>query len=660
ISFMDGYTTIPFRMFAGCDGFVVLTLPQSITTIDDYAFQYCVKLQVLDLGNTETIGDYAFSQCERLSSLSVPQSVTQLGQASFSSCYGLKDVTIPGSVEVIPANAFAWTYNLETVTIKKGVLELMERAFFMSGVQEVFMPAGMLTIGEEAFRSCWKLKTVTIADGVEFIANDAFSNCSALERVIIPASVAAMGGDRPVATFSLARTAAAASSTHQLYQVFQDCTALEEVQIHEDNQVYTDQDGVVFTKDRSTLLFFPAGYPRANYDVPDGVTTIASNAFKNSALTYVSFPESLTTVEYDAFINMGSLTALVFPRGLSTLWNYAFSGLKSLQSVVFQNEGMMIGSESLGGMSADVTVLGAENSSAQAFAQSNGLTFVACHQDTQAMPIGLAVNTLPDTLRYSLGDFLDTTGLQVFLIHSDGSRTNVTSQVEIGELDTATAGQKQVNITYDAFTTAFTCTVEQILHPTITVDHATARPGETVTVGITVADNPGVTDLNLLLTFDNTRLDVVSVEGNSNFNGLTHTVSGTDIILHWADVWGDMNNNANGTVATVTFRVKDACQAEVTQLALSYGEYDILNSLFEQVSFAVVPGSVTVEGRVSGDVNEDGNIDNRDYSLLERYLNDWDVTICEKAADVNRDGEINNKDYSLLQRYLNGWDVTLK
>ncbi len=61
---------------------------------------------------------------------------------------------------------------------------------------------------------------------------------------------------------------------------------------------------------------------------------------------------------------------------------------------------------------------------------------------------------------------------------------------------------------------------------------------------------------------------------------------------------------------------------------------------------------------VYGDLDEDGEIGNKDYSLLQRYLNHWDVTIRLEAADLNADGLVNNIDYALLQRYLNDWDVT--
>jgi hypothetical protein len=61
-----------------------------------------------------------------------------------------------------------------------------------------------------------------------------------------------------------------------------------------------------------------------------------------------------------------------------------------------------------------------------------------------------------------------------------------------------------------------------------------------------------------------------------------------------------------------------------------------------------------------GDLNADGDINNRDLVLLQQYLNGWDVTIDSAACDVTADGDINNRDLVLLQQYLNGWDVTLQ
>ena len=62
---------------------------------------------------------------------------------------------------------------------------------------------------------------------------------------------------------------------------------------------------------------------------------------------------------------------------------------------------------------------------------------------------------------------------------------------------------------------------------------------------------------------------------------------------------------------------------------------------------------------VYGDVNGDGNVNNRDLGILQQYLNEWEVTVDTEAADLNGDGKVNNRDLGLLQQWLNGWEVTL-
>lgn len=80
-----------------------------------------------------------------------------------------------------------------------------------------------------------------------------------------------------------------------------------------------------------------------------------------------------------------------------------------------------------------------------------------------------------------------------------------------------------------------------------------------------------------------------------------------------------------------------------------------------QINVLLYTGTVNIKpGSTSGDINGDGDINNRDYALLMQYLNKWDVTINEDAADVTGDGNINNRDYALLMQYLNKWNVVLK
>ena len=80
----------------------------------------------------------------------------------------------------------------------------------------------------------------------------------------------------------------------------------------------------------------------------------------------------------------------------------------------------------------------------------------------------------------------------------------------------------------------------------------------------------------------------------------------------------------------------------------------------DKVAFATKNGFVDVISYISGDVNGDSVVNNKDLALLLRFVSDWDVDIDEVAADVNRDGEVDNVDLGILLRYLSDWDVELK
>ncbi len=143
-------------------------------------------------------------------------------------------------------------------------------------------------IGNAAFVRCESLTSVTIPDSVTSIGNSAFSGCTSLTSVTIPVSVTSIG-DLP---FSI-------------------CTLLTAINVAEENENYCSVDGVLFSKDVTSLIAYPAGKEQSSFDVPQSVTDIECYAFyycKN--LTAVTIPESVTSIEGYAFSGCTSLTAI--------------------------------------------------------------------------------------------------------------------------------------------------------------------------------------------------------------------------------------------------------------------------------------------------------------------------------------------------------------
>ena len=96
-----------------------IDLPESVTSISNYAFRGCSSLTSIILNEGLTsIGTYAFGGCSSLTSITIPESVTSIGQSVFNGCSSLTSITIPESVTSISSNAFGYCYNLSTITCK--------------------------------------------------------------------------------------------------------------------------------------------------------------------------------------------------------------------------------------------------------------------------------------------------------------------------------------------------------------------------------------------------------------------------------------------------------------------------------------------------------------------------------------------------------------
>ena len=132
-----------------------------------------------------SIGDSAFTSgnCENLTAVTIPNSVTSIGDYAFSGCIGMTNVTIPNSVASIGRQVFGSCISLASVTIPDSVTSIGQQAFTSSGLTGVTIPNGVISIGGEAFSSCDGLISVTIGNSVASIGDGAFAGCFSLSSV---------------------------------------------------------------------------------------------------------------------------------------------------------------------------------------------------------------------------------------------------------------------------------------------------------------------------------------------------------------------------------------------------------------------------------------------------------------------------------------------
>ena len=144
------------------------TVPEDVSYIQANAFKDCKYLENVDFAGSRItcISGEAFYSCKSLKSITLPESVTEIGQNAFAECDSLKNITLPEGLTTLGKEAFRHCDSLESIRIPGGVTELYG-----------------------TFWACKGLKTVEIAEGVTSIHSEAFRSCDALETVIIPKSV---------------------------------------------------------------------------------------------------------------------------------------------------------------------------------------------------------------------------------------------------------------------------------------------------------------------------------------------------------------------------------------------------------------------------------------------------------------------------------------
>ena len=194
VTIPDSMTSIGDWAFSGCSSLQSVTIPDSVTIIKGNPFSYC-PARVINHSNHFTIFEgnlYTYDRRKLISYLSkgenfiIPDSVTSIDDRAFESCKSLQSVTIPDSVTSIGNEAFSGCKSLQSITIPDSVTSIGGIAFSgCSSLQSVTIPDSVTSIGDWAFSECSSLQSVTIPDSVTSIGFSAFHDCESLQSIFI-------------------------------------------------------------------------------------------------------------------------------------------------------------------------------------------------------------------------------------------------------------------------------------------------------------------------------------------------------------------------------------------------------------------------------------------------------------------------------------------
>ena len=327
-------TSIVEQAFSGCSEITEVTIPASVTSVGISVFYGCSSLTQATIGDGLTvISQSMFTNCKALEKLVIGKGVTKINNYAFTSCFNLKEITVlasnPPSVSsdkvfkyvsrdipvYVPLEALSaykaasvWKEftNLQPISteftvdkLKYNVTDLVANTVeiiygYVKGALNI--PATVTyagtkykvtSIGAEAFYEA-DITSLTIPDGITDIKYSAFARCMELTEVNISKSVTNMEG-----------------------LVFYYCEALRRINVDAANTVYSSENGVLFNKNKTTLLQYPIGRQETTYTVPSSVTTIASQSFSTcTTLKELTLSKNVSSIEACAFENCTAITKM--------------------------------------------------------------------------------------------------------------------------------------------------------------------------------------------------------------------------------------------------------------------------------------------------------------------------------------------------------------
>lgn len=311
----------------------------------------------------------AFEDCTNLKTIDIPSSVTGIGFSAFYHCTGLESIYIPDSVEAMDGinGIFERCDNLKAINVGEnnqafssvnGVLYSKDKTQLWlapAGLeQESYkVPNGVTEISYYAFRDCTKLKSVSLPEGLTHIDDCAFAY-SGLESINIPDSVAyiswAAFRNTNLETITISEGVKYVAITNYFEDgAFEGCNKLKAINVSENNQYYSSDNGALYNKEKTELLLIPRAFEHESYTIPEGVTQITYRAFQNKEnLKNLGLPGSIKEIYSEQFNSFYALETVTLGNGITKIGNRAFEYCTNLKSINIPDTVTVIGSSAFG------------------------------------------------------------------------------------------------------------------------------------------------------------------------------------------------------------------------------------------------------------------------------------------------------------------------
>lgn len=240
----------------------------TVTTLLDEAFYNC-GLNSITLPNTlTTIGNRAFKYCSVLTSVTIPNSVTSLGTEVFYGCTSLTSITIPNSITTIPDLTFISCENLTSVTLPNTLTSIGVSAFQSCGLTSITLPNTLTSIASGAFSNCYMLPSIIIPNSVTSIGERCFESCDVLSSVTLPNTLTSIAYKTFKECPSLTSITLPSTLTFIDMSAFESCTNLTSIICGVTTPLVLHPDVFLYVNQSACSLCVPEGSVTAYQNAP--------------------------------------------------------------------------------------------------------------------------------------------------------------------------------------------------------------------------------------------------------------------------------------------------------------------------------------------------------------------------------------------------------
>ncbi len=309
-----------------------------MNVIGGSSFLDCISLsQITFGGNLLSIERFAFLNCRSLTSVHLPDSLIATGRSAFENCVSVTTVTIGPNLATMDYYTFRGCLDLEEILVHpdNSFFSSWNGALFTKDQSELLLyppakneanislPPNTTVIGFGAFRDCLNFTSFALPEGITTLDSSIFANCSNLTEIHLPDSI------RTIESGTFSQTA-----------------SLISINTSPQHPDFNTVDGILFSKDLSSLVAYASGKTETHYQIPNEVTLVEPRAFADADhLQSIGFHEELAEIGHNAFQSCDNLTEITIPDSVMKIGSSCFEDCLSLVKATLGNGLSEISSE---------------------------------------------------------------------------------------------------------------------------------------------------------------------------------------------------------------------------------------------------------------------------------------------------------------------------